>query len=163
MEQIDRANRYLNRIRDIYAGVFTTTDDRDLYEDDVLSFFMHCFHIRDWILHLNRVGINAHQLDAFINQHEALRVCADLCNGTKHCKLDRATRSGTQPHVAGKAYDTSTWLTGSGGGNVVKGTYTVLTASGPVDALELGSECMRLWGEFIEQAGFPPVPAPKRT
>jgi hypothetical protein len=152
MEQVDRANRYLKRMRGVYGGVFLTSDDRDLYEDDVLSFFMHCFHIRDWILHLNQVGITAQQLDLFINRHEALRVCADLCNGTKHCKLKRSTRSGRQPHVATKSYASTTWLTGSGGGNAVKGKYTILTASGPVDALELGEECMLLWGEFIEQA-----------
>lgn len=152
MEQMARANRYLDRIRNIYQGVLSTTDERDGYEDDAVSFFMHCYHIRDWILHLNQVGITAPQVDAFINAHEELRICADLCNGSKHCKLHRKTRSGRQPHIAGKRYEAATWLTASGGGNVLKGRYSILTASGQVDVLALAEDCMRLWSEFITQA-----------
>ena len=149
MEQLDRAERYLQRVRDIYRGVISS-HDKYLYEDDLISFFMHCYHIRDWILHLNNVGISAKRLDEFINSNEALRICADLCNGSKHCKLTRATRSGKQPHVAMKEYRSSLWLTGDGGGEILKGKYTVLTASGAVDALELAEQSMQLWRGFVQ-------------
>jgi hypothetical protein len=152
VEQIERANRYLERLRSLYCGIFTTSDDRDLYEDDAITFFMHCYHVRDWIVHLNKVGITSSQVDEFINSHDELKICADLCNGSKHCRLQRNIRSGSQPHIAGKSYDTSTWLVGSGGGNVVKGRYTVVTASGNIDALELAERCMALWSEFIATA-----------
>ena len=170
MEQIDRAERYLERIRNVYRGVFSSTHDNDLYEDDLVSFFMHCYHIRDWILHLNNVGITAEQLDAFINSHDALKVCADLCNGSKHCRLTRKPRSGGQPHVASKTYQSATWFTGSGGGEVVKGSYIVLTSSGFIDALELAEQCMQLWKGFVEaiehthnKALKPTVPPPLRS
>ena len=149
LEQIERAQRYLERLRSVYTGIFTTSDNRDLYEDDAITFFMHCYHVRDWIVHLNRVGITASQVDEFINSHDELKICADLCNGSKHCRLQRNIRSGQQPHMAGKEYDTSTWLTSSGGGNVVKARYTILTASGSIDALALAERCMILWSEFI--------------
>jgi hypothetical protein len=137
------------------------SDDRDLYEDDAITFFMHCHHIRDWIIHLNKAGITASQVDDFINSHDELKICADLCNGSKHCRLQRKIRSGRQPHIVGKSYNTSTWLTGSGGGNVVKGCYTVLTASGTIDALELAEKCMALWSKFIATVpnnSFKPMP-----
>lgn len=150
MEQLARAERYLGRIRRIYEGVFSSAGhDKEEYEDDVISFFMHCHHIRDWILHLNKVGISATQLDDFINSNEALRVCADLCNGSKHCRLTRKPRSGLQPHVADKAYQASTWFTGSGGGEVLQAKYAVMTSSGTVDALGLAEECMALWRQYI--------------
>lgn len=38
MEQLDRAMRYLERIREIYAGTFAMRHDRGRYEDDVVSF-----------------------------------------------------------------------------------------------------------------------------
>lgn len=151
MEQIDRAQRYLDRLREIYGGIVSQGHDKQRHEDDLWSFFMHCYHIRDWILQLNQVGVTQNQLDAFINQHEALRVCADMCNGAKHCKLERRTRSGCQPHIAKRTYHSSAWLTGAGGEEVVIGDYLVRTASGFVDALQLAEDCMCLWRGFVEQ------------
>ncbi len=119
MEQIERANRYLGRIRQMYEGVIDPHRDRELYSDDVISFFMHCYHIRDWIIQLSKVRVTAKEVDAFINKHEALRVCADLCNGSKHCKL-RRLRTEKQPHLASKQHRSSTWLTCSGGHEVLK-------------------------------------------
>lgn len=150
LEQFARAERYLGRIRRIYEGVLLSArHDKDGYEDDLISFFMHCYHIRDWILHLNKAGVSAAQLDDFINNNEVLRVCADLCNGSKHCKLTRKPRSGLQPHVAGKSYQASTWFVGSGGGEVLQAKYSVVTSTGAVDALDLAEECLHLWREFI--------------
>ncbi len=47
MEQIERTRRYLTRLRQIYAGAPYIADTREYYVDDALSFFMHCYHIRD--------------------------------------------------------------------------------------------------------------------
>lgn len=94
MEQLARAQRYLERMRRIYQGIFSSHHTREEYEDDATSFFLHCFHIRDWILHLNKVGITAQRLDRFIDANADLRICADLCNGSKHCVLTRTPRSG---------------------------------------------------------------------
>lgn len=149
MEQLKRAERYLARIRAIYAGAFAQSHDRGDYEDDLLSFFMHCYHIRDWIIRLNRVGLTARDVDNFINANRCLQLCADLCNGTKHCKLDRAARSGSQPHVSGKTYEASTWLTDSGGGEVLQAKYVIVTSNGSVDALQLAEDCMECWSKFV--------------
>lgn len=149
MEQLARAQRYLERMRRIYQGIFSSHHTREEYEDDATSFFLHCFHIRDWILHLNKVGITAQRLDRFIDANADLRICADLCNGSKHCVLTRTPRSGAQPSVAARSYSASTWITGAGGGEVLQARYTVMTASGPRDALELAENCMTLWQGFI--------------
>lgn len=149
MEQLERAQRYLNRMRSIYAGVFAQDHNRQDYEDDVLSFFMYCYHVRDWIVRLNRVGVTAKDVDQFINSKPCLRICTDLCNGSKHCTLTRPARSGSQPHMTGKQYSTSTWLTGSGGGEVLQARYTILTTQGAVDALGLAEECINCWQTYV--------------
>lgn len=46
MEQVERTERYLNRIRKIYEGTSILWEERRYYEDDVISFFMHCYHMR---------------------------------------------------------------------------------------------------------------------
>ncbi len=150
MEQLKRAERYLARIRAVYAGTFAQLHTRDAYEDDLLSFFMHCYHIRDWIIHLNRLDLTARYVDDFINANRCLQLCADLCNGSKHCTL-RAARSGSQPHVSGKTYQTSTWSAGSSGGEVLQAKYVIVTSDGLVDALQLAEECMECWTNFVTE------------
>ena len=146
MEQLERTRRYLKRLRDIYNQVPYKPDTRDYYADDVYSFFIHCYHISDWIIHLNRLGLGKQDLDAFIDSHDELRICADLCNGTKHCKLKYKPRTGRQPGIA-------SWTFSSEGVNdqmkTTKGQFYILSGSKFHDALELAESCMKLWDEFI--------------
>lgn len=152
MEQFERAKRYLSRIEKIYEGIFSSSGhDKHTYDDDVISFFIHCYHIRDWIIHLNVLGITSVEIDEYINQNHALMVCADLANGSKHCKLTRSLRTKRQPHITGKERHTSTWYTGSGGGEVMKCKYTVLSGEEFLDAFELAKECVTLWEVFIQE------------
>ncbi|GAB1259863.1 hypothetical protein [Aurantivibrio plasticivorans] len=151
MEQIERAKRYLSRIEAIYEGVFLTTGhDKDSYDDDVISFFIHCYHIRDWIIHLNVIGVTSTEIDSYINKNHSLMICADLANGSKHFKLTRSLRTSRQPHISEKQRYTSTWNTGSGGGEVMRCKYTVLSGEEQLDALELARECVTLWDLFTE-------------
>lgn len=150
MEQFERAQRYLMRLRAVYAGKFADSLKEQDYEDDVLSFFMHCYHIKDWIAFTGKdAALVSKQIDTFIDKNECLKICTDLCNGTKHCVLTRSTRTGNQPQFTGKEYDYSTWLVGSGGGEVVKAKYSINTSSGSVDALALAEDCMRSWSIFL--------------
>ena len=136
----------------IYTGVFSSTGhDKYKYDDDVISFFIHCYHVRDWIIHLNKVGMDSQQVDDYINQHKALKICADLANGSKHCELTRSLRTSKQPHVAYKEHQTSTWHTDEGGGEVMESKYGIYTGTETLDALELATECVNLWSQFIEQ------------
>lgn len=150
MEQIERANRYLQRIREMYKGILHPRQDRDYYNDDVLSFFVHCYHIRDWILELSKIEITRREVDKFINTHEPLKICADLSNGSKHCTLKRM-RTEKQPHIVSRELKASTWITGSSGGEVLKCKFKILTANGFYDALELAEECIKLWEIFTNE------------
>ena len=151
MEQFERTKRYLARLEAIYEGVFSSSGhDQDAYDDDVISFFIHCYHIRDWIIHLNTLGITSKQVDGYINQHKVLKICADLANGSKHCKLTRSMRTNRQPYISGKERRTSTWLTDNGGGEVMKCKYTIVSNTEILDALELARECVELWQSYID-------------
>ena len=146
MEQIDRARRYLGRIREMYRAV-PFKEDKEQYADDVLSFFIHAYHIKDWIFRLNKIGMTQDVIEKFINQHEELRICADLCNGSKHCKLTN-TRTHREPHLAGKQF------VSSGINDVMHSTqckFKIFDGNKFLDALELAERCMKLWDEFIER------------
>lgn len=150
MEQLERAKRYLARMEKIYEGIFSSSHDRESYDDDVVSFFIHCYHVRDWIIHLNKLGITAKEVDLYINSHRCLMICADLANGSKHCKLTRSLRTERQPHISGKRRDTSGWLTGNGGGEVMTCKYTVLSNEEFLDALDLARDSILLWDKYTE-------------
>lgn len=150
MEQIERANRYLQRIREMYEGIINPRQERDYYNDDVISFYVHCYHIKDWVSELSKVPITSREVDKFINKHEPLRICADLCNGSKHCTLKRL-RTERQPHLSGRQLRASTWLSGSAGHEVLNCKFQIMTSSGLYDALELAEECMKLWADFTNE------------
>ena len=85
-------------------------DDAEQYADDVLSFFIHCFHIGDWISARNTVGMTKQKIDDFIHRNRELEICGDLCNGSKHCKLTRRwTKKWTtrKPCLASKQFISS--------------------------------------------------------
>lgn len=150
MEQLDRTKRYLDRIKLVYSGVYSSSGhDKKLYDDDVLSFFIHCHHIRDWIIHLNTIGITAAQVDAFIDSHEPLKICADLANGSKHCRLTRGTRTKRQPHISGKEYRTTMQYTEDNYSEHMTAKYKISTHMEYHDALELAESCVNLWETYI--------------
>jgi hypothetical protein len=90
-------------------------------------------------------------VDEFISRTTCLMLCADICNGVKHCKLTKTPRSGTQPNFSGKEYRSALWLTGASGGELLHAKYTIQTSFGVVDALELAEECVQSWSEFIAE------------
>ncbi len=146
MTQIDRTRRYLKRLRDIYTGVPYIEETREYYVDDVLSFFIHCHHIGDWIENTNKVGITRDHLLAFIRAHPELRICADLCNQTKHCRLTSKWTDGT--HLVSRTFESS----GRNGViHTTKGKFTVHSEGKFFDALDLAESCLRLWDEFVNQ------------
>jgi len=98
MEQLDRARRYLERMQQACSSVPYRRDASDYYADDVYSFFVHCYHVRDWLIRLGLAPADA--VDRYVNDNLELSICADLCNGMKHCRLDRK-RTSSQPYVGG--------------------------------------------------------------
>lgn len=152
MEQLERTKRYLEKIRVIYSGIFSSAGhDKRSYDDDVISFFIHCYHVRDWIIHQNCVGVTAAEVDKFIDSHLPLRICADLANGSKHCKLTKKPRTERQPHISGKEYRTTIWYSEEGGGENMRAKYTISSYMKIHDALLLAEECVVLWEGFVEQ------------
>jgi hypothetical protein len=90
-EQLARVERFLSRVRD---------HDRDPseYDDDLWSFFQHCFHLKDWIKNDPQVPIAIRRsLEHAFATFQSLNICADLANRTKHRVLTRHVRVGATP------------------------------------------------------------------
>lgn len=90
-EQLARVERFLDRVRD---------QDRDSreYDDDLWSFFQHCYHLKDWIKADPQVPqCIRDSVEQDLDQCTSLRICADLANRTKHRVLTKRIRVGASP------------------------------------------------------------------
>jgi hypothetical protein len=154
MEQLKRAERYLSRLHYAYEGIQESSAifSIDNPKDDCISFFMHCYHIKDWAQNLYcTTKEEKKEIEEFINTHEELKICADLCNGSKHYKLRNTSsyRSGEPQSVTVADHQPSTYLTGSGGLEVHKCTFAIESESASYDALQLAEKCIKLWNNYL--------------
>lgn len=150
LKQFERARRYLDRITRIYNGTYLPGSSEQ-YEDEIVSFFIHCYHVGDWIQHLSRIKIAKAEIDAFINSHDELKICADFCNGEKHCRLERRKRTGSQPHLAYREYRVNHYTKESGIPSTYKASYKIVSGHQIYDALEVAEKCIELWEIFISK------------
>jgi hypothetical protein len=81
--QWKRVSRYYKRIKVIESN----KRECSMYDyDDILSFFIHCYHLYDWI---KRSYPNLEKkLLSFRKDNNEIGCCRDLCNGFKHKNMD---------------------------------------------------------------------------
>lgn len=147
MQQFHRVERYLRRIRRIYSGVPHVTRDTKDYEDDVTSFFIQCHHLADWIIDHYAGVTTKNEVRQFVKSHQELLLCADLCNASKHCKLQRV-RTGSQPNLAGKDWAIATYKAETKRPVTFFGKYRIVSGADNFDALEVAEASFRLWRDF---------------
>ena len=67
----------------LYLAV--VSQEPDSISDAVFNFSVTAYHIKDWLKNESIEGVESH-----INSDPMLRLCADLCNGSKHKLLIKA-------------------------------------------------------------------------
>src|SRR6516225_1807549 len=136
-EQYERMQRSYDRFREIRSANKVPSD----YEDDIYAFFMHCYHLKDWVKNDTSVKTRMPNIGAdveqFINESEALRLCADLCNSSKRLELKRDS-SGERPTFGRKQYHHQLNL---GSGRSIRLEWLVQRNNKPaIDAFQLATE-----------------------
>jgi len=114
------------------------------YRDEVYSFFLNCYHLKDWLINDSGFPGSRTDVENYINANQELQLCADICNAHKHLQLD-SPRSTQNPRVGSQKIDLNLGV----GEAVIKIKFTIDTASGPRDAFELATRCLELWKKFI--------------
>lgn len=59
--------------------------------DFLYAFFQAAYHLADWLK--NSGAAPCAQVENFVNSTRSLVFCRDICNGSKHFRLDRRQRS----------------------------------------------------------------------
>ena len=124
--------------------------------DFLYAYFQNCYHLRDWLRNSNAVTAKA--LQEFFRLNEPMGVCRDICNGTKHWRIDHpsvdadfsmgreyvpADCSSERPHV------NESWF--------------IISGRNKYDLFELADTCMALWDSFLRDNGLLPSNVGKST
>jgi hypothetical protein len=150
---MNSSSKYLeqfNRVKRWYQEFALTDQGRlhdrpsDFYQDQVYAFFQNCHHLKDWIKNDGSVRVAADKVEEFISNNEELRLCADICNGTKHLRLT-SPRSGQDPRFGQRKFKVQV----GGPPTTISAKYTIDTLVGAVDAFELATKCLQAWENFI--------------
>lgn len=97
--QLDRARRFLDRV-ERHIEDLEEIDDVE-FQDNMWSFFQHCWHIKDWVQHDPLVPpAKKTAVIAEAHQSAVLMMCRDLCNATKHLRLNSPGAHAMHKHVA---------------------------------------------------------------
>jgi hypothetical protein len=155
-EQYDRMKRWYERFAAIDQGRPHDVDS-DNYLDEIYAFFLNCYHLKDWIKCDSAVPVKDQQaVEDHITANRSLRLCADICNASKHLKLE-TKKDGTH----GRSNENPTFgrthaALQLGGGNLptVSLKYEVDTANGSKDAFKLATECVSAWDGFLSAHGL---------
>lgn len=85
-EQHDRMMRSYSRLVAIATG--KSAVDSEEARDALFHFFQDAYHLKDWIKH---DPLTSHlNVEEFARNSMPIRLCADLCNGTKHFALTKS-------------------------------------------------------------------------
>ena len=91
VEQLQRVNRCYARIE----KTPTNNTESDFYTDDVYSFFVHCYHLMEWIerepeycsCERNKRCSKDSCPEHWVEDHRSLNISRDLCIRVKHVEL----------------------------------------------------------------------------
>lgn len=141
--QWERVKRYYDRFRAINEGTSHGVSS-EYYVDDIYAFFLNCYHLKDWIKNDDTASAAKRSgVEAYINSHDCLKVCADLCNGLKHLTLDRKPRSGNEPELRGRIFGLNL------GQSTISVKQTIEHAGKKIDAFTLAGDCMKAWEAYM--------------
>jgi len=143
LEQFERVNRWYLKFKEINDGI-SQRYHSNYYKDVVYAFFQNCYHLKDWVKndeHVNKELRN--KAECFVNNSTALKICGDICNGSKHSKItdgkekiDKDTKISRTNHilVVGSTYSAK---------------YKIISENNEYDAFDLATQCITEWKEFL--------------
>ncbi len=149
IEQYHRMMRWYKRISSIYQGVPHNTPS-EYYQDEVYTFFINCYHLKDWICNDNALKIKEKQkkLKEFIDNSENMKICHDVCNGLKHlaldpskAKADKNTQFGSRRHNLILGVERP----------IYSAKYSIKCKGKILDAFSLATVCIKEWDNFIKK------------
>jgi len=148
------------RVQRAFAGVLNNRNQNLVeYEDNAWGFFLHCWHLKDWIKNDTKGVAKAtrEKIEIEVNSYPALVMVGDLANKSKHLKVTTSVTEAdgtqrTQRTVSGFVHvdgEDGTHKSGQGTGGIL---LLVVDSNGdefPVK--KLATDAMKNWMAIIKK------------
>ena len=152
LEQFERMKRWYEVLKEISISNGPESQ-ADYQVDCIYAFFMNCFHLKDWLISSGVISKN--EVNSFINSNEEMKICRDLCNGSKHLNLNnpsigRDDKCGCGWHgvTLHREYDPF-YQTIESPKPLKKFNYVILADFERFNVFSLADKCFNLWEEFM--------------
>lgn len=151
LEQWMRVKRLYNLAKLLELGEFKDNRLSGYKFDIFLSFFVQCYHLRDWLVNSN--SIKSHVVDKFIRDSYQFGICRNLCLGVKHHTVLKPSRArladfssivGVKIPIVREYDDLSK----------TEERTVILVDGKNYNALTLATECIDQWNQFLKDNGL---------
>ncbi|MDP2641527.1 MAG: hypothetical protein Q8P39_03325 [Candidatus Yanofskybacteria bacterium] len=143
-EQFSRVKRLR---KDIERFSVATDENFETALDSFTSFFIQCYHMRDWLI---KSGFRQIAIDNFIERSAWLSLCRDLANKQKHQKIDRyKPQNDFVDHGFGISTPISRYFDHFMHKEPRFG-IDVWKFGIPVDVMEVAAKCVSGWDDFLQ-------------
>ena len=154
VEQYQRVKRWYNRLVVIYEGIEHKVNS-EYYQDEMYAFFQNCYHLKDWLKNDPKIWwVLGNALEGFVSgdkSPQCMRICGDLCNGSKHMVITRKPKIDKNTSVKSRDYG----LQLGGEVAIVSVKYNIECQGKTYDALSLAQCCMKEWDKFMDEYDIP--------
>ena len=141
VDQYYRMKRWYNLLEKTHKSNQVDDGQTINYMDIVYAFFQNCYHLKDWIKNDNLKTND--EVERFINENDCMKICADLCNGSKHYTFNKPLRSGSDIVIEPTFRPIEK--------RIIPELGCIFSIDGfEYDPLSLGTECIKKWDEFLE-------------
>ena len=143
-EQWERVKRYFERFERLSRTGRIHDTNSENYVDDIYSFFIHCYHLKDWIEKDPSSPLRT-DVKSFGKKSKSFQICRDLCLGAKHLTVTSPT-SDLATHELGRKrvnFNVST--------RVLSMRVFVQTSAGEREAFDVAKKCMGEWEAFLSR------------
>ena len=122
---------------------YLSSDDATDKLDYALTFFIYSFHLKEWIQKYEKIEKRKFEViwKTFIDKHPEIKLCRDICNVTKHLKLNQAP-SVDEHFALFWAYDYFT---------TKKSDWTIHYDNKKMKLIDLMKQVNHAWEEFIKE------------
>ncbi|QXZ09595.1 hypothetical protein KUF54_16580 [Comamonas sp. Y33R10-2] len=121
-------------------------------EFELFSFFEICYHLKDWVKNSPECS-SFSDVENFIKDTPALRICADICNRLKHKTLTRR-RSNSEIGIFQITSTISVSMPEDKSHSMARlDKATIETERGEECCFALAQECMNEWNQYFQRNG----------
>lgn len=143
-----RLRYQFSKLEPIRKGIFPEYGSN--VEFELFSFFEICYHLKDWVKYSPEYS-DFSDVEDFINESPAMRICADICNRLKHKNL-RTRRSNSEIGVF-HLRSSMTIEPDPSMARVGLEEATIETERGEECCYALAKECLQEWGRYFSENG----------